>query len=621
MLVDWGELLRASQAREPKRTLRPPTHDKISPDQITDIALLKSRYKQMRKIMRKIRPKDSYLAYDSLDWLAFEWGIDSNLRQISDAINDGTYRAAAPEVIRGAKSTGLTRPLAFPRLIDAIVYRNIVALIENDLVSEMQDWTRAGRISEVDTDSGSDSGWFRQWLRRASRLWVMTEEYNWLVETDVSNFFPNVAVPDALEHLLSHSRLSVESARLLKHLLERFSPTHNYRESAAVGLPQDSFDASRIIAHSYLGEVDHEFEKEGLAGGYSRFMDDITIGASSQSDGRSLVGRAQAALERIGLYPNASKTRVIRRDKYEEDYLKDENDYIGEVERLAKVKDNVDRDEFEARLRRHVNLRSRPKGWERVLRRYYTASRILRSEILRKPAFNHIRRYPGSARSVLDYLATFTVEAADISRLSRNWNSLSPQYQDVRILCMEYLALVPNSGEEFTEEAIVKIAKKVYNENKDDHPRLAAAAITALGKFGSEVHLAAISSIARDRQIAPVVRSQAITISLGARRLEPTELPTLAVEGHDVTDIEFLLALHRGDHKAFQMTLDRADLRQRRSPTIWMIPPRPMFLVPTLRAIDSETLEKRKDKWRKLLNYNEEGIYDSRGDQWLGLFD
>jgi hypothetical protein len=69
--------------------------------------------------------------------------------------------------------------------------------------------------------------------------------------------------------------------------------------------------------HTYLYEVDQAFEPEGVAGRYSRWVDDIVIGAPSREEGLQYVKRAQLALEKMGLSPNPTKTRVVSRAEFD----------------------------------------------------------------------------------------------------------------------------------------------------------------------------------------------------------------------------------------------------------------------------------------------------------------
>ena len=146
--------------------------------------------------------------------LGLERVLDSAIEDLVQQLRDGSYRPRAPEWIRTAKRVGLTRPLAFLSPRDQLVFKTIVALAENDLLLGSPKWTRLGRAdpgNEDDDTTLAESGWFRSWLRRQGQLWVIDETYDWLVESDVSNFFPSVQIQDVCAFVQDNSRLGNRS--------------------------------------------------------------------------------------------------------------------------------------------------------------------------------------------------------------------------------------------------------------------------------------------------------------------------------------------------------------------------------------------------------------------------
>jgi hypothetical protein len=609
--------------KTPPIPVKAPTHPRRGLDAVTEPALLKVRWKLMRRDLRKLRPTGFYLPYDALEWLPFEFELAERMAELRDDVLTGKYRAAPPETIRAAKSLGLTRPLAFLDPADVILYRNIVALAETDLLQEMQPWTRFGRKDgkEGDSNFDPDSGWFRAWLRRNAQLWTITEHYDWLVETDVSNFFPSIHLDAALDHLLAHSRLSVETIRLLSHMLSEFALVPEYRVSPLVGLPQDSFDCSRIIAHSFLGAVDDEFQAEGSTHRFSRYMDDIVIGANSHAEGQRYVSRAQTALEKIGLYPNTSKTRIVPRDQFAGEYMKQENDYLGDVDTAVRDGSPVDLAEFRQRLNKHIRRQDRPRGWERVLRRYYTLSRSLRVDRLLDVAFDHMEAFPGSTRSILDYCATYPLNVGRVTRLSAAVHASGLMYQDVRLLALEFLAVTPNRVDKRTSTAICEWASEVLDQEHEGPGRLAASAVVLLGKFGGTSELDLLQKhFEDDGKGAAIYRRQLLTVMVGAGRLDPKTIPTYAGESAGMAEAcRFMSILLGGDKRALYMALDAIKPRERQQPRIYMIPSRGMFLVPPLEQAHPAAVKKARTAWQNLLQTSAPGLQDAAGRAWLGL--
>jgi Reverse transcriptase (RNA-dependent DNA polymerase) len=470
----------------PQQEIKPPAHPRIGLSTVIDETLLKRHWRRIRNDLRYLRPASLYLAYDPLEWLTFDVNLGERVHELGARVLDGSYRANPPEIIRGAKSLGLTRPLAFFDINDLLLYRNIIALMETDLLTEMQPWSRLGRIhsQQDDQNFAAESGWFRAWLRRNSQLWTITENYDCIVETDISNFFPSIHLDTVIDHLLAHSQIGVDASRLLSHMLREFAPVPEYRVSPLVGLPQDSFDCSRVIAHSFLGQVDNEFLEEGKNNGFSRYMDDIVIGSRSLEEGYRLVNRTQNALERLGLYPNTAKTRVIGQREFISDMMKDQNDYIGDIESTFMEGGLVSLPEIQSRLNQHLRLTPRPRGWERVLRRYYALSRRLRIPRLLDVAFEQVGQFPGSARSILDYCATYPLTPRRVERLRTTIDDACSMYEDIQQLALEYLAIAPSMKNRRLSSTICDWMKDVLENEHERNGRLAATACILLAKFG-----------------------------------------------------------------------------------------------------------------------------------------
>ena len=615
--IDFPET--ATPVQEPKS----PTHPRIGLSNVVDETLLKGYWRRIRKDLRHLRPANLYLAYDPLEWLTFDANLGESINELGKRILNGSYRAKPPEIVRGAKSLGLTRPLAFIDISDLIIYRSIVSLMETDLLREMQPWSRLGRIHSQQDDQNftAESGWFRAWMRRNSQLWTITEHYSWIVETDVSNFFPSIHLDTVIDHLLTHSKIGVDVARVLSYMLREFAPLPEYRVSPVVGLPQDSFDCSRVIAHSFLGQVDEEFSEEGRNNSFSRYMDDIVIGATSREAGHKLVNRTQKSLERLGLYPNTAKTRVIRRRDFIDDMMKDENDYIGDVENTFKDGRSVSLTEIQSRLNLHLRLTPKPRGWERVLRRYYTLSRHLRLTHLLDVAFEHIGQYPGSTRSILDYCATYPLTPRRVERLRKTVDTACSMYEDIQQLAFEYLSIAPNLKNRRLSSTICGWMKDVLQQEHDRNGRLGAVACILLAKFGGDAELDFLEQLLKSGTNDPaVMRVQLLVILTAASRLSIPEVIGYSGESRPMAEAaHFVSGLLDGNRKYVGMALNVIKPRERREPRIYMIPPRGMFLSPIAEQGRPESVDIARSRWRNILRTNAIGFSDDTGKKWLGI--
>ncbi len=592
---------------------------------VIDPALMTSVWKKrLRSRLRKQRLQDFQLGHDPLEWLAFDWDLASALATLGQDVANGTYRASAPEIVRSAKGKGLTRPLAFLRPPDLVLYKTIVALAENSLLQASKPWTRFGRNDEGENDNGgtlAESGWFRNWLRRQGQIWTITNNHPWLIETDVANFFPYVDGDLVVEHLLSNSKLSEDVIRLLSHMLRQFSPMTEYRRPTIVGLPQEDFDCSRILGHTYLKPVDDEFDEEGRDERYSRYMDDVVIGADDMGQALRSVLRVQQAFERLGLYPNTAKTRIVPADDLVADYMKAENDYLGVVDGQLEEHVAVDVHVFRSHLRRHIRPgATRPKAWSQVLRRYYSISRHMESGALLRLAFDHVALAPDSARHIFDYLASFPITRNRFHGLCRLIEQLGGVYEDVDLLAHEYLCSAPNRVRRTLRHEIGSWAWSQLQATVVRRPRLAASACMTLGKFGTPSQLDELR-LAFDRHLNAdtVLRQQAIVTLAGAGRLAAQDVSALShvLDPVSAQHIRYLSALMTGEDRAVKMALSLVEPIQRRYPDRWIIRPRALFLAPLAAHASPRAWGAVSARWFAKVSSNRNSLRDCESERWI----
>jgi hypothetical protein len=608
----------STETDEAAETPRP----RLPLDRVTDPDLLRSLWKRVvRKHLRVLRFSEIELAKDALEHLGVEWELPTSLPTLQREVLAGRYRAGAPEIIRAAKSVGLTRPLAFLQPLDLLLYKAIVASAQATLLRESPSWTRLGRFDAREDDaSPAESGWFRSWLKRQGQVWRITTNHEYVVETDIANFFPYVHLPGVLAHLLENSNLSAEVVRLLDHMLRQFSPMSEYRQMPTTGLPQENFDSSRVIAHTYLKVIDLEFEEEGRADRYSRFMDDIVIGADTESEALLLVQRVQFALERVGLYPNPAKTRIVPRNTFTTEYMKDENDYIGEISESLDKGLAFDMTELRGRVRAHMGIdRSSVRVWNRVLRRYLTVLRRLRDPMLIDQAFDLLQSTPDSARQLFDYLSVFSITPKKLTRLQGVLDNLGRVYEDIDLLAMEYLASAPNRKNQFFWSTIAAFGLERALAAIEISPRQAAAGFVVAGKFGGITALEPLDSeLNTSLREDSVARQQALLVLLGKGILSMDEIETLPPYGgsQSLSHLAFLRALGSAEGRAVNLALGLLKPTRRTNPVRYAMRPRALFLAPILRESAPEQA-RVLGHYSNQLRKNIADLRDARSETWL----
>ena len=186
---------------------------KISRWEVADQELLKHVWKKnVRPVLRSMRLRDLNLAPDPLHYAGYEWGLKTLVASLAKDLVFGRYSPERGEIVRMAKGTGLTRPLCFLATRDALVYNTITHLCRGQLLADAPAWVgfeHADKGQQNISDDVSDSfDWFRFWLARQGDILNMLDDddVQYIVESDISNFYPSIRLEAVSEHLHSQTR-------------------------------------------------------------------------------------------------------------------------------------------------------------------------------------------------------------------------------------------------------------------------------------------------------------------------------------------------------------------------------------------------------------------------------
>ena len=212
----------------------------------------------LKKIWRKIKKSLSdNLIRDPLDNLAYEVNLEQNLKTLRYKVLSNQYQPGNQTIVRSAKKDGLTRPLAFLEIENQIVLNAICESLEPQLLKDFPKYVNYSRSrikvikdpSEIDYES-----WFDRWLRHQNLLKKFVaedSEYEFVVEADISNFFPSVNLRLLRQAILAKTEAEEKLLQLLFYLLHTMVSRPDYSIDHDNGLPQENHDASRMLAHFF----------------------------------------------------------------------------------------------------------------------------------------------------------------------------------------------------------------------------------------------------------------------------------------------------------------------------------------------------------------------------------
>lgn len=160
------------------------------------------------------------------------------------------------------------------------------------------------------------------WRDYRQRCVELAPEYEFIVLTDISDFYPRVN-HHRLENALNRIPQSGDTPSRILRLLSIFSHGQSY------GLPVGG-PASRILAELALADVDRHLHSKGVA--FCRYADDFTILCSSRSDALKKLVFLSEILSLEGLSLQKQKTRILHRSEFLKMHMHLDPDAKGSME-------------------------------------------------------------------------------------------------------------------------------------------------------------------------------------------------------------------------------------------------------------------------------------------------
>ena len=248
--------------------------------------------------------KNAAAGIDEVTWQIYEGDLSKNLRDLSERLRTGGYRAKAVRRVFIPKADGKQRPLGIPTLEDKIVQKATAevlnAIYETDFLGFSYGY-RPGRSQHNALD--------------AVYTGILTKKVNWVLDGDIRSFF------DRLDHewlmkFIEHRIADQRVLRLIRKWLKAGVLEGGIWKSSEEGTPQGG-NISPLLANIFLHYV---FDLWANAWRKScvgrdvivvRYADDFIVGFDSQKDARRFRQDLEERLKKFGLELHPEKTRVI----------------------------------------------------------------------------------------------------------------------------------------------------------------------------------------------------------------------------------------------------------------------------------------------------------------------
>ena len=241
---------------------------------------------------------------DGETWRHYGEQLEKNLKELSDRLKRGAYRAKPVKRAYIPKPDGRQRPLGVTTLEDKIVQRATVevlnAIYETDFLGFSYGF-RPGR-SPHDALNALSAG-------------IMMKKVSWVLDADIRGYF------DAISHewLVKFIEHRIADRRVIRHIKKWLNAgvlEDGSRTYSEEGVPQGG-SISPMLANVYLHYVFdlwvERWRRRQAAGDVIvvRFCDDFVVGFQYQQDAVGFLEALKKRLRKFNLNLHEDKTRLI----------------------------------------------------------------------------------------------------------------------------------------------------------------------------------------------------------------------------------------------------------------------------------------------------------------------
>jgi hypothetical protein len=432
------------------------------------------------KRMASARDKDNLIAHPLRAAVLIEFEEELS-EMISRRVISRLWSPSASYLCFTNKRSGNYRELVFPCLIDSVVSRRAIDVLEPKITADDNGRVFCGRShANTNREPGDYGNWFQTWLDYTSKIASAArgEQLAYVFDTDVSDFFPSIDRMRAKQFLAQRTGAHASLIELIFYCLEAWLPRFDYM--SMTGLPIEPNDVSRLVAHNYLKIVDAEFP-DNAGCRYVRYVDDSTIFVPDRKAANSVKRRHHMSLRGVGLNPNAAKSEIMSVEEYEERRHRDVNLSINKVDK------NKDEKAFNSLATKWYRSRNTKKNWDQVAKRLYRTARNRLWPAMRRRLITDLQRAPQLTDAVIEYM--LLLENADeyLDDLLKLWNREEGNTERLihfaRYLCDASFS--PEASERISDFAVGRVL------DDDDRPGSGyarALLLLALHKHGMYKH-------------------------------------------------------------------------------------------------------------------------------------
>ena len=252
------------------------------------------RAETLKEAWQKVAANGGAAGVDGQSVKQFAAQAERYLKELSIALERGTYRPMPVRRVEIAKGGGKQRPLGIPVVKDHIVQTALKFVLEPIFEREFLGMSYGFRPGRGCKDALREvEGWLK-------------EGYIFVVDADLRSYFDTIPHGWLMERVKEH----VSDGRVLE-LIEAFLQQDIIKDlerwTPVGGTPQGAV-VSPLLANIYLHALDCQMKQKGYR--MVRYADDFVVLCRSAEEAQAALAEVKAWVEANGLSLNAEKTHV-----------------------------------------------------------------------------------------------------------------------------------------------------------------------------------------------------------------------------------------------------------------------------------------------------------------------
>ena len=252
------------------------------------------RAETLKEAWQKVAGNGGAAGVDGQSVKQFAAQAERYLKELSIALERGTYRPMPVRRVEIAKGGGKQRPLGIPVVKDRIVQTALKFVLEPIFEREFFEMSYGFRPGRGCKDALREvEGWLR-------------EGYTFVVDADLRSYFDTIPHARLMERVKEH----VSDGRVIE-LIEAFLQQDIIKDlerwTPVGGTPQGAV-VSPLLANIYLHALDCQMKQKGYR--MVRYADDFVVLCRSAEQAQAALAEVKAWVEANGLSLNDEKTHV-----------------------------------------------------------------------------------------------------------------------------------------------------------------------------------------------------------------------------------------------------------------------------------------------------------------------